>query len=44
MKYFCLIFDEYLKFSRAEKGSKFTHTRIASKEMNIFGATPSESY
>ena len=30
-------FDDYLKLYRAEKGSVFTHTKIASKELNIFG-------
>tara|TARA_B110001452_G_scaffold267448_1_gene277357 strand:- start:1105 stop:3939 length:2835 start_codon:yes stop_codon:yes gene_type:complete len=30
-------FDDYIKLFKAEKGSKFTHTRIASKELNIYG-------
>ena len=31
--------DEYLKSLRAEKGSNITHTRIGSKDLNIYGGS-----
>ena len=32
-------FDEFINNKKAEKGGTYTHTRIGSKELNIYGGT-----